>query len=181
MNRKQFLGAFLCAGAGAGRLQAGDRAEETGVAPPLTPCEEKVDFAHGWITRFMESLDAEVPPPDRIALLEARGRSCARGGAVAAAKQCEGDVDKLVSTIAGWSGASEMRREGNRVRVAFTRCACPMVAEVKAPLSPTYCHCSVGWIKEMFETVSGGPVTVEVLETVKRGGTACRFDLRLEA
>ncbi len=179
MNRKQFLGTFLCAGAGAGRLQAGDGAEEAATA--LTPCEEKADFALGWITRFLESLDAEVPPPNRIALMEARGRSCARGGAIAAAKRCEGDVDKLVSTIAGWSGASEMRREGNRIRVAFTRCACPMVAEVTAPLSPTYCHCSVGWIKEMFETVSGSPVAVEVLETIKHGGTACRFDVRLEA
>jgi predicted hydrocarbon binding protein len=81
----------------------------------------------------------------------------------------------------GWVGADRVRREGRLVRVTFGPCACPMVADVTEPLSPTYCHCSVGWLKEMFETVSGKPVTVETHETVKRGGKACRFTVRLEA
>ncbi len=33
----------------------------------------------------------------------------------------------------------------------------------------------------MYETVTGKPATVEVLETVKRGGKACRFNVTLTA
>jgi hypothetical protein len=180
MNRKQFLGTFLCAGAAAGPLPAAEDAQTT-TAPPLTPCDEKAEFARGWITRFVATLDAEVPAADLTGLMEARGRSCARQGPIGVAEKCRGDVDQLVSTMQGWLGANAVTREGNLVRLAYPRCLCPMVREVATSLSPTYCQCSVGWIKEMFETAWGGPVSVEALETVKRGGSSCRFDIRREA
>jgi len=38
---------------------------------------------------------------------------------------------------------------------------------------------TLGELQEVYETVSGGPVSVEILETVKRGGSRCRFEVKL--
>ena len=180
MERKEFLRASLCLGAFCGAGPA--LAQEGKPAPaPVTPCDEKAAFARVWITRFMQSLDAQIDEPRRLALMEARGRSCARGGAIKLAEASKGNVDKLLSSLAGHLGPEGARREGNVVTIAYPTCFCPLVSEVKEELSPTYCQCSVGWLKEMFETVSGKPVKVEALETVKRGGRTCRFNVVLEA
>jgi hypothetical protein len=149
-------------------------------AAPLTPCAERVDFSRGWIKRFMENLDQHLDGPRRVRLLETRGRSCARGGAIRLARECNGDVDKLVAALAAHRGQENVYRKGNVVRLTYDRCLCQLVADVPK-ISASYCHCSIGWVKEMFETASGRPVRVEALETVKRGGSACRFDIHLEA
>ena len=180
MERKEFLRASLCLGASCGAGPALGQEGKPGAAP-VTPCDEKAAFARSWIKHFMASLDAHIDEPRRLALMEARGRSCARGGAVKLAEAAKGSVDKLLSSLAGHLGPEGARREGNVVTIAYPTCFCPLVSEVKEGLSPTYCQCSVGWLKEMFETVSGRPVKVDALETVKRGGRTCRFNVVLEA
>jgi hypothetical protein len=188
MERKEFLKASLCLGALCGaRLAAAD--EPTGQAPATaspsapepSPCERNAEFAHRWVRSFMENLDAQLSEPQRVALMEARGRACARGGATKLAEAHEGDLGGFIAAMASHMGPDGLRLEGNVVKVKYPTCYCPMVSEIKEPLSPTYCACSVGWLKEMYEVVTGKPATVEVLETVKRGGTACRFNVTLSA
>jgi predicted hydrocarbon binding protein len=97
------------------------------------------------------------------------------------AEEAKGDVERVLTTLAGHLGPQNARREGRLVSITYPACYCPMVTDVTEPLSPTYCHCSAGWLKELFETVSGKPVEVEILETIKRGGAQCRFNVKLEA
>ena len=47
-------------------------------------------------------------------------------------------------------------------------------------LPDTFCYCSRGWMKEVFETIVEKPVDVNLIESVKRGGEACRFTVRIE-
>jgi predicted hydrocarbon binding protein len=37
----------------------------------------------------------------------------------------------------------------------------------------------VGWVLEMFETVAQKPVRVELVHSVKRGASSCKFLVRL--
>jgi predicted hydrocarbon binding protein len=176
MDRKDFLRASLCLGAFCGARPAAGQQENT-APPPPNPCERKAEFTRLWIKRFMDELDVLIPEPQRIALMEARGRSCARAGPVRLAEAHKGNLDAFIADLASHMGPEGVRREGNVVRVKYPTCYCPAVADLKEALSRTYCGCSVGWLKEMYETVTGKPVTVEVLETVKRGGAACRFNV----
>jgi hypothetical protein len=80
VDRKQSLTASLRLGGACGVRAAdpADPAPTDPAAPPLTPCDEKAEFARTWIRRFMETLDREVAEPDRVALMEARGQGRSR-------------------------------------------------------------------------------------------------------
>jgi hypothetical protein len=174
MERKQFLKASL----GLGAL----------CAAPAVPAEEKpsacergMEFARHWAKDLVDQMDAQLLPPQRVALMQARGRACARSGPGRLAQAHKGDVDGFVAEMSKQMGPEGMRREGQLVKVSYPQCYCPLASDLKEPLSATYCECSIGWLKELFETASGKPVDVTALETVKRGGKACRFEVKLRA
>jgi predicted hydrocarbon binding protein len=58
-------------------------------------------------------------------------------------------------------------------------CLCPLTEDGPAGLSPTYCICSTGYVKEMFERMMGESVEVELLESLRRGGKKCRFLIQI--
>jgi hypothetical protein len=57
-------------------------------------------------------------------------------------------------------------------------CLCPFVESKVKGLSSTYCHCSVGYIRETFGRRFDVPLKVELLESVLRGGKRCRFKIQ---
>ena len=180
MERKQFLKASLCLGAVCGLRPALGGAEEPPAAPE-NPCAGAMAYARHWVKDLIDQADAQLSEPQRRALLEARGRSCARAGAAARALPFKGKLDEFLADLRTHLGKDAAEREGDVVRVTYPKCFCPLVADLQEPLSASYCYCSAGWLKEVYETVTGKPVNVVILETVKRGGQRCRFDVRLSA
>jgi predicted hydrocarbon binding protein len=136
------------------------------------------EFTERWVTNLMEAMEAQLDDVARTELMESCGRPCARANAVASAKASQGDVDKLLSTLEKWIGEGNIQKDGDVVHVVYPRCFCHLVAQGPAQLPKTYCLCSCGWLKEMFETVTRTPVDVEVLESVKRGADRCAFTVR---
>jgi predicted hydrocarbon binding protein len=136
-------------------------------------------FLETWVTNLVDSIDAHLDQATRTALMESCGRACAQRGAVESAKQCHGDIDNLVSTLEKWIGKGNAHRDGSLVHLVYPKCFCHLVAEGPERLPDTYCLCSRGWLKEVFETVLNHPVEVELLESVKRGAGGCRFAVML--
>ncbi len=59
-------------------------------------------------------------------------------------------------------------------------CLCPAAeAQGADRISPTFCWCSVGYVKEMHDRVFGRPVDVELLESVLMGHPRCKFRITL--
>ena len=56
-------------------------------------------------------------------------------------------------------------------------CLCPMVESKPDGLSRTYCQCSVGYVKEMFEQTFGKPVDVQLIGSVLYGEKRCKFKI----
>ncbi len=135
-------------------------------------------FFERWVQNLMESMDAHLDEQARTALMESCGRACARGGAIDSGRKCQGDVDRLIATLEKWIGKGQARREGNVAHIAYPRCLCHLVAKGPERLPDTYCLCSRGWLKEMFEAVVDSPVDVELLGSVKRGADQCSFTVR---
>ena len=58
-------------------------------------------------------------------------------------------------------------------------CMCPLVESGPPGLSPTFCYCSTGYVKEIFERTTGKPVTVDLIESLKMGGKDCVFGITI--
>jgi hypothetical protein len=172
MKRKHFVqlaGALVTLGAGKSSSQE----------PSAQAAERWQKMHQAWISSLMESLDTNVDEPTRARLMLAQGRACARRSMVKTAQACKGDMDKLVATMAKHVGQDNCRREGNVVHLRYPKCYCPIVAAGPERLSRTWCECSRGWVHEVFETVAGKPLEVELTHSVKRGDYDCRFVIRL--
>ncbi len=156
--------------------------------PAETPCEKKVDFAKSWVKRFMSVMDKNLDEETRKKIMESCGKECfcAYNGAATWPKKGIETVDQYLQQIGALFGKENAYREGNKIyynynqnpnglKIADGYCLCPLTEDGPEGLSPTYCICSTGYVKEMFDRMMGKPVKVELLESLRRGGKKCRF------
>jgi hypothetical protein len=187
MDRRELClkaaGAALTAGCLGGGGTGACLAQTAGTEPVKSPCEKRMEWTEGWTRRFFETLDGQLDDATRHRLMIANGRACYREGH-AGWEVRSMPVDELVAKLQAWAGADSCRRDGNTIHFAYKlgpdrRCLCPLVEAGPAQLSPTFCLCSVGYVTQLFETGLGRPVRVELVESLRTGGTACRFKIDL--
>lgn len=160
----------------------------------LTPDWRRIEFAESWVKKLMENMDQVLTQKEKKALMQACGRSCFID-AFGIASESPPTPDALDNFIQSYQqrGETEIRREGNTVffqygkaeqntyglRITDGFCMCPLVESGPEELSPTYCQCSAGYLKELFGRLTGKSVEVEVLESLRTGGSICRFKIIL--
>jgi hypothetical protein len=185
------LSAQTPAGKGALSADMGRRVVEGAKSPDWRRAEKSLS----WIKNMLTHLDAQVDEETRIKLLNACGRSCyifAQGvaddrklpvengeGFLQAIEKAGHRVERgpeITVVYFGYNG--EQNPQGLSLREGY--CMCPIVETDVPDLSPSFCNCSAGYVKEIVERNSGRTVRkVEVLESVRRGGRDCRFRLEL--
>jgi predicted hydrocarbon binding protein len=182
MERKEFLKRSVQLGLAAGSLgllrDMGSARPDGQEQKAEKDVQEKLKkFKEAWVISLMQNMEKQLDPKERIELMESCGRSCARrsGSLIKLAESCQGDVGKLVASLAGFLGKEGSALEGNVIHLSFPKCYCELVADGPERLPEIYCHCSEGWIKEMFETAAQKKVQVQTLQTVKRGAPSCKF------
>ena len=133
-----------------------------------------------WVVNVLDALDRLVDEETRIKVLESCGRKCIGAGFLARAevlaKKSKNPEDFLEKLSKVWK---HLHVDKNGVFVVYEQCYCPMVKAYRGELSPSFCNCSVGWIKELFERSLNKPVKVEKLGTVKQGSKQCTFRVTL--
>jgi hypothetical protein len=160
-----------------------------------SPDWRKAEKSLSWIKNMLNHMDEQLDEETRIKLLNACGRSCyifAMGVAEErkiSNEEAEGFITSLeksgvkverskeiTSIYFGYQG--EQNPQGLSLEEGF--CLCPIVEGDVLGLSPSYCNCSAGYVKEIAERNSGRKAArVEVLESIKRGGKDCRFRVDL--
>ncbi len=133
-----------------------------------------------WVTNLLIALDGMVDEETRVRVLESCGRKCIGEGflvkAQTLAKKSKSTDEFLENLNRIWK---HLHVDKNGVFVVYDQCYCPMVRSYKGKLSPSFCNCSVGWIKELFERSLNKPVKVEKLGTIKQGNKQCKFRVTL--
>ncbi|MGB8957972.1 MAG: hypothetical protein WCC00_03055 [Candidatus Aminicenantales bacterium] len=198
IGRKAFLATLGKAGAGACMCAAaaGMRAAFAGQTASTKPGEKtdarsakRMEFVDGWVRRFFEAMDKTLDEASRQRLMMANGRSCFAAYAGPPKKQPAPDaLEKFAAWIAAQGKEKGYSIEGKVISFEFVGsaetgqaspekvCLCPTAEAQKAgQISPTYCLCSVGYVKEMHERMLGRPVEVELVDSVLRGGKRCQF------
>lgn len=62
----------------------------------------------------------------------------------------------------------------------YDHCYCGMVSKTRTPFPDlTYCQCSTGWYKQLFETALGHPVKVKILQSIIAGARTCEFVIKI--
>ncbi len=162
--------------------------------PGETPCNEKIEFTQKWVKRFFDILDQLTDEETRKKLMHANGAACARSAYGEFSEEKPATLAEIDAKISEWQkglGKENIYREGNSVyfnyvgnpkglKIADGYCLCPMIENGPATLSPTYCQCSVGYVKFMFrKLITFKPVEAELLESLRGGGKACRFKVTI--
>jgi predicted hydrocarbon binding protein len=136
--------------------------------------------SHKWIAVLLEQPDSEVDAPARVRVLENCGRACIPNSFVARARECRQqakDMDDFLARLGKvWS---HVHSEGDEVYVVYEKCYCPLVKDFPGQLSPTWCQCSQGWVKQLFEGVLDRPVELELMRSIRQGDECCRFTVHL--
>jgi predicted hydrocarbon binding protein len=151
-------------------------------------CDERMEFAEGWVGRFMVVLDANLDEQTRCKIMEANGKSCACAYIESAKLEYrKKNFDEWIKKAKDSQDGSLIVKDGYIIHTymqnyrgfeaAEGSCLCPFVETKPVGLSGTYCHCSVGYIKEIWGRIFGEPMNVELLESTLRGGKRCRFKI----
>jgi predicted hydrocarbon binding protein len=83
------------------------------------------------------------------------------------------DIDEfLVKLSKNWK---HLKLDGDNIHVEYEKCYCPLVRDCHEKLSATFCNCSRGWVKELFESALEKPVKVRLEKSIKSGDRTCRF------
>ena len=74
--------------------------------------------------------------------------------------------------------AYEQAKTAEEKRAAY--CFCPVIRErLDGGMPTSYCYCGAGWYRQQWETATGKPVRVEVVQSVLRGNEVCQFAVHL--
>jgi hypothetical protein len=193
MERKEFIKSFTC-GCGlmglAGLTVLGkpstDEISAMAETKPEdgTPCADKYAFAQTYVKRLMDIFNDKLDEKTRVDLVQTMGAACAKGA-----------YGEITSNTSKWSVDDFLtklgrRKEGSTIywqyhsnpaglKVADGYCLCPVTEKGPEGLSGLWCECSIGYVRYMFELATGQKVDVELLESLKKGGSGCRFKITL--
>ncbi len=144
-----------------------------------------------WMKGAMERLDKLVAEDSRFKIMENCGYNCAkmnRGAieeAVVRRKKFKTAEDFLEAEQKDPAKGTKLFREGNILYQYYTpqsygvRCYCEMVRAAEGQVSPTYCHCSKGFVKKLWEAVLERPVDVELKHSAISGANECKFAIQI--
>jgi len=139
------------------------------------------EHTENWITNLMDGLDNNVDKETIIKILEQCGRQCQSQSFIKKAKaiyEKSKNTDDFLNKLA--QVYKHMHREGNKVYIVYPKCYCSQVNKIpKGKLSGTYCNCSRGWAKALFEGATGKPVEVNMKKSIINGDDQCKFEVIL--
>ncbi len=141
----------------------------------LTTPQSKIRCIQG----MMRALDQNVNAETRRQMMETCGRHCIGASTLEKARRLLRDAPDLDSWLDRLNeahiGGGHLRREGDSIHAAYDRCYCGSVSQAKERISDTYCRCSCGWYRQLFETLLGRPIEVELVSSIISGGERCQF------
>ena len=88
-------------------------------------------------------------------------------GLYVSSQNLEEFAEKANAENLGWYVA------GGELYTKFFECECPMLEAVGRLPTHTWCYCTAGYGKRLFEEVFGRPVAIEILHSIRQGNDFC--------
>ena len=114
-------------------------------------------------------------------ILEQCGRQCQSQNFVKKARSIykrSKNIDEFLNEFG--KVYKNLHKERDNVYIIYPKCYCSFVNKIPPEkLSSTYCNCSRGWVKELFEGALGRPVEVDMEKSIVNGDDQCKFRILL--
>jgi predicted hydrocarbon binding protein len=132
-----------------------------------------------WLKKAMETLETLVGTETTVRIMEECGRKCCGQTWRTRAKQLFNKSKSMEEFIQNLNsahlGGGRLKIQGDTITGGYDHCYCGQVKNTKDVFPLTYCHCSVGWYKQLFESALGRPVDVELVQSIVTGAETCEF------
>ncbi|MFH2001072.1 MAG: DUF6144 family protein [Planctomycetota bacterium] len=156
-----------------------------------TPAWRRAQKSQLWIKNLMSNLDSMLDRETGVRLMHACGKSCFLDafGVASVEKPLPEAAEHWMKYLKDSGFAIEEEGEITVVHYSWGRdhqnpwglmiqdgyCMCPVVESIPKGLSPTFCNCSAGYVREMFQRYLARPVKVDLVESLQMGADDCRF------
>ena len=137
-----------------------------------------------WIKTAVSRLEKLVGNRKARKIMASCGRKCCGITTRKKAKKLIQESNSLEEFIGNLNnagiGGGRLQLKGNTVTGGYDHCYCGQVKRTKEPFpTTTYCNCSVGRYKQLFETALDKPVKVEITQSIISGSESCEFVIHI--
>lgn len=162
------------------RLCGEDEAARIVDVAPLSPEATDTEKAE-WVRRVVAALEARFSEDAvRLVMMGCHCDDICRlgemkewlGGHYRESASMEEFVERMNRHGAGWE------LKDGEIYTRFLWCECHMLREVDALDSKTWCYCTEGYTKALFEHVLGSEVESELVQTIRTGHDCCIVKIR---
>jgi predicted hydrocarbon binding protein len=183
MKRKDFLnsacllGACTCVGmpffSGAKLFAAGhnDQKKEE---------DWRLPFMQYRFAKLWDIVNSKVGEEKKGEIIEELGRECAKANKNFYLKYKDNLEGFFTEIKARWIESAEYNKDDSTIKLVAKKvesCGCPFVD--KKYITKDFCKCSLGYQKEVYESILGKPVQSKIVESLLYGGERCSFLIKV--
>ncbi len=137
---------------------------------------------------IMGALDDKLEPAMVEFIMQTRGHGCYnehKQGMLGEVPDTVKNIHDFIEYLdKRWASVPDgivdgLKREGNVLTTRISKCPCEYVNQAKEPIPKSYCNCSAGFYKAMFEEYLGKSVKTEVVSSIVSGGDRCEIKITL--
>ncbi len=178
MKRKDFLfkTCALCGCAGMAMLSGQP------VNAAVTNDEEdwRVSFMQKRFAHLVDYMNTHVDEASQVMMFEEMGRFCASQHKESYSKFAGNTEAFLKNMVGQFIEKTNFDKDKQTISLLGKKqdnCVCAFAGDKN--MSPNFCNCSRGYMKEMFTVVTGKPVEVTLNESILRGSDRCSFTVQI--
>ncbi len=137
--------------------------------------EAKLEWAQQQCTFLSEHFDNETVKDIRMDC--ACGPELGKGKKLKNLYEKENDLGLFVERANKLNQGFSLQYDGEFVYLIYPQCYCSCVKRFDTALPVTWCYCTLGYTKKMFECIFDKEVQVELLSSVKQGDSVCKIKI----
>ena len=184
ISRKEFFrkgcisGACLC---GFGSLLMASNKDENLLSETKSNEDNSV-LVQEWISMLISAMEAELDDEaQRKVLKKAFAAHYNHLKMDEMLSEYIGDLEKFIKFIEDKWGWRIEYDKTSKILIADENksyCVCPILDYNQERKTAALCYCSEGFAEKMFSTVSGVRVSAKVIESIRKGGERCKYEIQ---
>lgn len=130
--------------------------------------------------KLIEQLKSISSPDEARTLLALRGRNCIGESMLKKAKDARKNAknDRDIIENLKKSLGLLMESEG-KLFMVYPECYCHHIKNLEGDIPKTYCYCTEGWVRHLFETAFQRNVNVEIEKSIIWGDDKCQIRIEI--